>query len=91
FAMSLAILKLKMSPEEVLTAVTSNAAAALNLAGELGSLEPGKRADLVVWDAATFAEIPYWMGQTLAWAVVKEGRVVTSPHPHPLLQGGEGD
>lgn len=76
FAMSLAILKLKMSPEEVLTAATLNAAAALGLAQEVGSLEAGKKADLVVWDAATFAEIPYWMGQNLAWAVVKEGRVV---------------
>ncbi|MEN3010877.1 MAG: imidazolonepropionase [Candidatus Bipolaricaulaceae bacterium] len=83
FAMSLAILKLKMSPEEVLTAATLNAAAALGLAQEVGSLEAGKKADLVVWDAVTFAEIPYWMGQNLAWAVVKEGRVV-------LLEGAPG-
>lgn len=79
FVMSLAVLKLKMSPEEVLTAVTLNAAAALGLAQEMGSLEPGKRADLVVWDAQTLGEIPYWMGQNLAWAVVKAGRVVVSP------------
>ncbi len=79
FVMSLAVLKLRMSPEEVLTAVTLNAAAALGLAHELGSVEVGKRADLVVWDAGTFAEIPYWMGQNLAWAVVKDGRLVAGP------------
>ena len=79
FVMSLAVLKLRMSPEEVLTAVTLNAAAALGLAQEIGSVEPGKRADLVVWDAQTWGEIPYWMGQNLAWAVVKDGRVAVSP------------
>lgn len=79
FVMSLGVLKLKMSPEEVLTAVTLNAAAALGLAGEIGSIEPGKRADLVVWDARSFLEIPYWMGQNLAWAVVKNGKIVVAP------------
>lgn len=77
--MSLAILRLKMTPEEVLTAVTLNAAAAVGLAQELGSLEPGKRADLVVWDAQSFREIPYWMGQNLAWAVIKEGTLFLAP------------
>lgn len=79
FVMSLGVLKLRMSPEEVLTAVTLNAAAALGLAHELGSVEVGKRADFVVWDAASFTEIPYWMGQNLAWAVVKGGRIVVGP------------
>ncbi|HEU68458.1 MAG TPA: imidazolonepropionase, partial [Candidatus Acetothermia bacterium] len=78
FVMSLAVLRLRMSPEEVLTAVTLNAAAALGLADSVGSLEPGKRADLVVWEAESYEEIPYWIGQNLAWAVVKEGRVVVS-------------
>lgn len=79
--LSLAVLKLGMSPEEVLTAVTLNAAASLGLSQELGSLEPGKRADLVVWNAETFAEIPYWIGQNLVWAVVKDGQIVVPPSP----------
>jgi imidazolonepropionase len=78
WVMSLAVLKLKMTPEEVLSAVTLNAAAALGLAEDLGTLEPGKRADLVVWDAKTWAEIPYWMGQNLVWAVIKNGELVIS-------------
>lgn len=81
WVMSLAVLKLKMTPEEVLSAVTLNAAAALGLAWELGSVEPGKRADLVVWDAKTWAEIPYWMGQNLVWTVVKGGHEVVSLLP----------
>lgn len=76
WVMSLAVLKLKMTPEEVLTAVTLNAAAALGLAEELGTLELGKRADLVVWDVRSFREIPYWMGQNLVWTVIKDGRLV---------------
>ncbi len=76
FALSLAVLKLGMTPEEVLAAATLNAAAAVGLAGEIGSVEPGKQADLVVWDVRSYAEIPYWMGQNLAWAVVKGGSVV---------------
>ena len=79
WVMSLAVLKLRMTPEEVLSAVTLNAAAALGLAGELGSVEPGKRADLVVWDIQSFREIPYWMGQNLVWAVIKGGHKVISP------------
>ncbi len=90
FVMSLAVLKLKMSAEEVLTSVTLHAAAALGLAHELGSIEPGKWADLVIWEAESFEEIPYWMGQNLVWAVVKAGRVVVPPSspktnpPEPL-------
>jgi imidazolonepropionase len=80
WVLSLAVLKLKMTPEEVLSAVTLNAAAALGLAEDLGTLEPGKRADLVVWDAKTWAEIPYWMGQNLVWAVIKGGHEVVSPN-----------
>lgn len=76
---SLGVVKLRMSPAEVLTAVTLNAAAAVGLAEEAGSVEVGKRADLVLWDAASFEEIPYWIGQNLAWTVVKEGRIVAGP------------
>ncbi len=88
-AMSLAVLKLGMSPAEVLIGTTLNAAAAVGLEDEVGSLEPGKRADLVAWDALTYEEIPYWIGGNLAWAVVRGG-VVLPPHPFSLPRGGEG-
>lgn len=81
FVLSLATLKLGMPPEEVLAAATLNAAAALGLEREVGSLELGKAGDLVVWDAQHFAEIPYWMGQNLAHTVVRGGRIVIPPLP----------
>jgi len=74
--MSLAVLRLGLSPEEALCAATLNAAAALKLAHQLGSVEPGKHADLVIWDADTLAELPYFVGHDLALAVIKGGKVV---------------
>ena len=56
--------------------MTINAAHALGLGDEIGSLEPGKQADLVVWNVPTAAQIPYWPGADLARVVVKRGRVV---------------
>jgi imidazolonepropionase len=75
-AMTAACLALRMSPDEVLTAVTINAAQALGLADEIGSLEGGKQADLVIWNVPTSRQIPYWPGGDLVRTVVKRGRVV---------------
>jgi imidazolonepropionase len=75
-AMTVACLSLGLTPSEALTAVTINAAHALALGDEIGSLEPGKQADLVVWNVPTAAQIPYWPGADLARVVVKRGRVV---------------
>ena len=71
-----ACLELKLTPAEALVAVTVNAAHALGLGEELGSLEPGKQADLVVWRVPTVAQLPYWVGADLVATVVKRGRVV---------------
>lgn len=76
FILSLAVLRLGLSPEEALCAATLNAAAALGLAGELGTLEPGKLADLVIWDARELGELPYFIGHRLALAVIKAGEPV---------------
>ncbi|HEC63040.1 MAG TPA: imidazolonepropionase, partial [Candidatus Acetothermia bacterium] len=73
---SLAVLRLGLSPEEALCAATLNAAAALDRASELGSLEPRKLGDLVIWDAGELGELPYFIGHQLALAVVKAGEVV---------------
>ncbi|MFH1609316.1 MAG: imidazolonepropionase [Candidatus Bipolaricaulota bacterium] len=81
--LSLAVLKLGMSPEEALAAATLNAAAAIGLADAVGSLEPGKQGDLAVWDARSYEEIPYWIGQNLAHVVVQQGRVVWRSSPTP--------
>jgi imidazolonepropionase len=61
-AMSLACTQMKMSPAEAITAATINGAWALRLADRKGSIEPGKDADLAVFDVEDYREIPYWYG-----------------------------
>ena len=75
-AMTIACLSLGLTPAEALAAVTINAAHALGMGDEIGSLEPGKAADLVVWGVPSVDQIPYWPGADLVCAVVKRGRVV---------------
>lgn len=74
--LSLAVLRLKMTPSEALAGVTINAAQALGLAETHGSLEVGKQADLVIWDVPSHELLPYWVGADLARVVVKRGQVV---------------
>ncbi len=73
---ALAVLYLRMDPREALTALTLNGAAALGLAADRGSLEPGKRADLLILDAPSYRHLPYHMGMNLVRTVVKDGRQV---------------
>jgi imidazolonepropionase len=74
--MTVACLSLGLSPDEALAAVTINAAHALVLGDEVGSLEAGKAADLVIWRVPTTTQIPYWPGADLVRTVVKRGRIV---------------
>jgi imidazolonepropionase len=76
FVMTVACLELRLTPSEALAAVTINAAHALGLGDEIGSIEPGRVADLVVWRVPTHRQIPYWPAADLVHAVVKRGRVV---------------
>ena len=77
--MSIACIEMGLTPAEALAAVTINAAGALGLAAEIGSIEPGKRADLVVWDVPAVEQLPYWLGASLVRTVVKRGRPVWGP------------
>ena len=74
--MTLGCLKYRMTPEEVLTAVTLNAAAAIDRAEEIGTLEKGKKADMVIWKAEELSYVCYRMGSNLADRVIKEGKIV---------------
>ena len=74
--MTVAVLALKLTPSEALAAVTINAAAALGIAEDVGSIESGRQADLAVWSVPTHRQIPYWPAAELVRSVVKRGRVV---------------
>ena len=76
FVMNLGCLKYKLTPEEVLTAVTLNAASAIDMADVVGSVEVGKQGDLVIWDAPDLDYICYRMGSNLTQTVIKKGTVV---------------
>ncbi len=72
----LAVIELGLGIEETLVALTLNAAATLGLAEEIGSLEVGKRADLVVLDAPNLLDLAYHYGINPVRSVVKGGREV---------------
>jgi len=76
--MNIACLKYKLLPEEVLTAVTLNAAAAINRATTIGSIEIGKKADIVIWDAPDLEYIFYRYGTNLVKMVIKNGKLVVN-------------
>lgn len=68
--MTLAYLKYRMTPEEILCAVTLNAACAVGRGENLGTLEPGKRGALVLWDAPDVETLCYRFGSNLAKTVM---------------------
>ncbi len=74
-AMNIGCYRYRMTPEECLTAVTLNAAAALCRADTLGSVEPGKQADLLVWDAEDLNYVFYRFGDDLVETVIKRGEI----------------
>ncbi|MEC5424394.1 imidazolonepropionase [Virgibacillus sp. C22-A2] len=74
--MSIAALKLKMSPAEIWHAVTVNAAHAIGRGKEAGSIKVGRKADIVIWDAPNYMYIPYHYGVNHVNTVIKEGAVL---------------
>ncbi|MEH7367470.1 imidazolonepropionase [Priestia megaterium] len=76
FIMNLACLTMKMTPAEVLTACTINAAHAIGRADEVGSIEVGKKGDLVLFDAPNYQTLQYNYAVNLVDTVVKKGQVI---------------
>lgn len=74
--MTMAYLKYRMTPEEILSSVTVNAACAVNRGGSTGTIEPGKKADMVIWNAEDMEMLCYRMGSNLAGTVIKNGAIV---------------
>jgi imidazolonepropionase len=73
---AMACTQMKMLPAEVVNALTLNAAAALGRSDRIGSLEPGKRADLVLCDVPDYRHLFYHFGINHVRRVIKRGRVV---------------
>ena len=74
-AMSLACTQMKMSPAEAMAAATINGAWALRIADRKGSIEPGKDADLAIFDVQDYREIPYWYGSNHCCMTVLNGAI----------------
>jgi imidazolonepropionase len=74
--MTLAANKLKMKANEILNAVTINSAHALLLGDKIGSIEVGKRADILIWKTSNLRQIPYFFGVNQVDKTIKGGRVV---------------
>ena len=76
FIMTLSSLKMKMTPEEVITGVTINGAAALGIEHKVGSLQKGKKADIAIFDAPNLPYIIYHFGINHTDTVIKNGKVI---------------
>jgi imidazolonepropionase len=80
-AMHLACTRFGLTVDEAIAGMTEHAARALGLAGEIGVIAPGARADLVVWNARRPSQILYWVGANPVQAVLKRGRLVAGERP----------
>lgn len=78
FVLSLACTQMKMTPAEGIGAATINGAWALGVGDRKGSIEPGKDADLAIFDVKDYREIAYWFGSNLCKQVIANGIAVES-------------
>lgn len=75
--LSLACTQMRMTPAQAITAATINGAHALRLAAGKGSVEPGKDADLGLFDVKDYRELCYWFGRDICRATVLNGRLIS--------------
>ena len=80
FVMQLACRLYTFSPAEALRAATYGAAQALGRGAEIGSIEPGKRADIAIFDLPQFEDLAYRLGRSEARMVISAGQVVHDAH-----------
>jgi imidazolonepropionase len=73
---AMACTQMKMSPAEVIAALTINAAGAIQMSDRVGSIEVGKQADILIADVPNYQHLFYHFGVSHVWRVIKRGRVV---------------
>jgi imidazolonepropionase len=78
FVMSLACTHMKMSPAEAIASATINGAWALRVQNSKGSIEPGKSADLAVFEAKDYREIAYWFATNRCVFTVLNGTIASA-------------
>jgi len=78
FMTSLAALQMKLTAAEAISAITVNAACAIDRGGKIGQIKAGLKADLVIWDMADYREMPYHYGVNLAKKVIKNGKLAAN-------------
>jgi len=74
--LSLACTQMRMTPAEAIVAATINGAHALGRARRIGSLEPGKQADLIIIEVENYRQIPYFFGMNHCRMTMKKGKIV---------------
>jgi len=67
---------MKMSTAEAISAATVNGAHALRLGDRKGTIEPGKDADMAMFNVDDYREVPYWFGANHCQAVVMQGNLL---------------
>ena len=75
FVIALACRYLKLTPAQAVAAATINAAAAIQRADRIGSIEPGKQADLVILSVPDYRHLAYRFGGNLVKTVIKKGKI----------------
>jgi imidazolonepropionase len=75
FVIALACRYLRLTPAQAIAAATINAAAAIGQANRLGSIEPGKQADLIILSVADYRQLGYRFGTNLVQQVIKKGKL----------------
>jgi imidazolonepropionase len=73
---TLACVMMRMTPAEAIAAATLNGACAIEREGSIGSLDIGKKADIVIWDMPRYPYLPYHFGVNFVEMVIKDGKVV---------------
>jgi imidazolonepropionase len=76
FVLSLACTQMKMTTAEVIAAATINAACALQLEHTKGSIEPGKDADIAIFNVRDYREVPYWIAANHCELIIAQGAAI---------------
>lgn len=85
FAIALACRYMHLTPAQAIVAATINAAAAIGRADRVGSIQPGKQADLIILEAPDYRHLGYRFGTNLVTRTIKKGKIVYTQEEEEVL------